>query len=309
MVVFIVNPAAGNGRAARIFADIQKTPRYQDLYSRTFYTEYEGHAEEIAASVSRQVQELRAVIVVAGDGTLHEVMNGLGTEEIPLGFIPAGSGNDFARGSGLKGKPDVLLEKILDGDRGTFLWWPGSYHDDNEGRLFANSIGFGFDAEVTVKANHAGYKRVFNQLGVGKVSYAIALIQVLFTFRPMDLVLEIDGESRVLHQCWMVIIGNHPYFGGGMKILPKARMQKDKVDMLILHSISKWKVLGVFLTVFAGKHTGFREVETLKAGHVRLAADQPIFFQVDGQTAICRTAHVAKHSRPVKIAGAGEDPP
>ncbi|WP_100013281.1 diacylglycerol/lipid kinase family protein [Lentibacillus sediminis] len=308
MVVFIVNPSAGNGRAARIFTNIQKSSRYQDLYCRTFYTEYEGHAEKIAASLSRQPYELKAVIVVAGDGTLHEVMNGLGTQEIPLGFIPGGSGNDFARGCGLKGKPDVLLEKIL-GSEEESLWWPGAYqHDDNRERLFANSIGFGFDAEVTMKANQAGYKRVFNRLGIGKVSYAIALIQVLFTFRPMDLVLEINGQPRFLHQCWMVTIGNHPYFGGGMKILPEARMQKDKVDTLILHSISKWKVLGVFLTVFAGKHTVFREVETLKAERVRLAADQPISFQVDGQPASCRTATVGKPTQPVKIAGAGGGP-
>src|SRR5690625_4006949 len=99
MYVFIINPIAGNGRAKQIFLQLTTSKIYKSLKSIHFYTEYQGHAEEIAYHISMTYKaDLMGMIVVGEDGTLHEVVNGLTDQTIPVSIIPSGSGNDFARG-------------------------------------------------------------------------------------------------------------------------------------------------------------------------------------------------------------------
>lgn len=226
MFIFIVNPIAGNGRARRVFSKIRKSKLYHQIEVTCFFTEYSGHAEEIARSIASQLRNrIKSVIVIGGDGTLHEVVNGLAahSEKIPITFIPGGSGNDFARGFRVHKKPLDILQSIITKQKKT-PYWLGTYQTDHTSkRVFVNSIGFGFDAEVTQRANRAWYKSVFNFFGLGRFSYIVALIQTLHRFKPMKIELEMDGENKSLSNCWMVTIANHPYYGGGMKIIPDAK--------------------------------------------------------------------------------------
>ncbi|MFC4022202.1 diacylglycerol/lipid kinase family protein [Oceanobacillus longus] len=302
MYLFIINPKAGSGRAKRIFSDLQKSKSYRQMDSKYYFTKHEGHGEEIAKEISKDPTG-KTIIVIGGDGTIHEVINGLTTTDIPIGFIPGGSGNDFARGCGIKGKPEQILKQIID-YKHPLIYWIGNYRqDDKEERDFVNSIGFGFDAEIAKKANKSCYKNFFNMIGLGTVSYVIALLQVLIFFKPMTVTLELDGEKKFLQNCWMVSIGNHPYYGGGMKIIPNAVVQPNVLPILILHTISKWKVLALFMTVFFGKHANYKEVEVLEAKTMKIASEQPIRFQVDGQTDICHSSMIKKQEEPIKIKG------
>lgn len=83
-------------------------------------------------------------------------------------------------------------------------------------------MGFGFDAEIAATSNASKYKGLLNLLRIGKFSYVIALIQILIRFKPQEIEVEIDGENRIIQDCWMITIANHPYYGGGMKIIPDA---------------------------------------------------------------------------------------
>ncbi|WP_067727030.1 diacylglycerol/lipid kinase family protein [Oceanobacillus damuensis] len=302
MYIFIINPKAGFGRAKRIFSDIQQSSIYRQMESKHYFTEYEGHAEEMAKHISGNPAG-KTIIVIGGDGTIHEVINGLSTVEIPIGFIPGGSGNDFARGSGIKGSPQQILKKITKADH-MLDYWVGKYSQPGkQPRKFANSIGFGFDAEVAKTVNESNYKNLFNSIGLGTVSYVIALLQVLVKFKPMSITVEADGKVKTLHKCWMVSIGNHPYYGGGMKIIPHAVIQPEILPILIIHSISKWKVLALFITVFFGKHAAYNEVEALQAKTLKIVSEQPILYQVDGQTDLCRSNEIIKQTAPIKILG------
>lgn len=300
MWIFIVNPEAGNGRGRDVFERLQKSEAYLSLKAMFYYSEYEGHAEEIAHTI-REDDRIQVIVVVGGDGTIHEVVNGLYPGDIPIGFIPAGSGNDFARGIGVKGSPVDILERLIKSKQ-TTPYWIGTYQQDKEDRrYFVNSMGFGFDAETAHIANQSFYKKVFNQFRFGTGSYVIALIQVLVRFKPRRIRIKVDGEERVYDNCWLLSVGNHPYYGGGMKIMPNALNQPNKFAVLLVHSVPKWKVLALFLTVFTGKHEKIEGVELFEASSLTIKCSEEIHTQVDGQTTTCNETIIKKTYEKIAI--------
>jgi diacylglycerol kinase (ATP) len=304
MYIFIVNPVAGNGRGYKIFKKLTKSELYQTINSKNYLTEYPGHAEKIARQIaSEHYNNVKALIVVGGDGTIHEVLNGLGNATIPISFIAGGSGNDFGRGCGIKGSPIAILNQIVHGKK-SVAYWTGTYRTNQDApRNFINSIGFGFDAEIAKQANHASYKKLLNTLRLGTLSYVFALIHVLFQFKPFQAEIHLDGEKKIIYNCWMVTIANHQYYGGGMKIIPTAKIQPGIIPVLIIHGISKWKILGLFITVFTGKHVLFKEVELFEAETVMINTDHTITYQVDGQTASCQSSAISKNDQSIQIMG------
>lgn len=304
MYVFIVNPEAGGGRAMRVFSKIEKSELYNDIQHTHYFTEYRGHAEVIVHDLIETYHDvLTNVIVIGGDGTLHEVINGLIDYEIPVSFIPGGSGNDFARGCSIHEQPLELLRQIISGEGG-FPYWLGNYTIDcNEPRMFANSIGFGFDAEIVKAADQSVYKKVFNKLGMGKISYVIAIIQVLFRFKPMNMEVEVNGDKKTIIDCWMLTVTNHPYYGGGMKIIPHATIQPSIFPIIVIHSISKWKILGLFMTVFTGKHVKYKEVELMEVTKLTVYAADEITYQVDGETNSCQRCIIVKEAQALQVMG------
>jgi len=307
MNIFIVNPVAGNGRAKRLYKNLIKMESVRHISFLTFYTEYEGHAEEIMQQLLNKYNpaDIHAVIVFGGDGTIHEVINGIGNCTIPVSFIPGGSGNDFARGVSLQKSPTEIMYNIISNDKDT-TYSLGEYHVENreKTRKFVNCIGFGFDAVVAKTANESKLKKILNTFKLGKISYLFALITQLFFYKPITITVETDGVRKTFHHCFLMTINNQPYFGGGMKINPLAKNNAEHFSILVIDSISKWKVLFLFGTVFTGKHIHFKEVHTFNARTLKVKAKEKVPFQVDGETGMTYTCVVKKHDNPIKVLGA-----
>ena len=138
---------------------------------------------------------------------------------------------------------------------------------------------------------------------LGSFIYVFALIQVIFRFKPFTMEWEQDGKKRVIHDCWMITFANHPYYGGGMKIIPNAVIQPKVLPVLMIHQLSKWKILMVFITVFTGKHVWFKEVELDQGSTFTIYADKPVCYQVDGQTGYCQIASIQKNLSSIQILG------
>ncbi|WP_160909693.1 diacylglycerol/lipid kinase family protein [Pontibacillus yanchengensis] len=299
MYIFIVNPTAGDGRALRVFKNIQNDPLFHKISCRTFFTKHKAHGEELAKQlVEMYPDKITSFIVVGGDGTYHEVLNGLKSySTIPLAFIPAGSGNDFARGISSKLKGVRLFKKVVSSSCYR-PYWGGVYRTDrrkkHHSRLFANSIGFGFDAEVVRRSNQASYKKWLNKINIGSLSYVVALLECLFRYQPRTLTITQDGVTTTHKNVWMLTICIHGYYGGGMKIIPNSKMNEHNFSVLLLKNISRWKILGLFLTVFWGGHQHFKEISITEAVQVDFSANQPIAYQVDGQSGLCESCHVNK---------------
>lgn len=305
MYIFIINPVAGHGKAKRIFTKISASRLYKEINSIYFFTRYAGHAEELIHNLyqDNELDNLAGMIVIGGDGTLHEVVNGLGKLRLPLSFIPGGSGNDFARGSDLKDHPLKIFERIINNEE-TLPYWLGQYKtEQNNTRYFVNSVGIGFDAEIVKVVESSLFKPLLNKIYLGSLIYVLALVKTLFKFTPSTITVEIDGRTHTFTQCWMITIANHPFYGGGMKILPNATIQPDNVSVLVIHGISKWKILALFMTVFTGKHTTFSEVEVFKAKEVKIIPTKQMAYQVDGQKGKCELMCISKDEYPMPIIG------
>src|SRR5699024_1759899 len=282
---------------------------FQQMEKQQYYTKYRGHAEELVLQLLNQYDphHLIAIVIVGGDGTVHEVMNGLGNIRIPVAYIPGGSGNDFARGNDLRKQPEQILEEVYRNQRTTPYWLGEFQINGKDSRAFVNSIGVGFDAAVSKLANQSPFKKICNQLRLGKLVYIISLLQALFTFRPRAITVHVDGCTHRFQKCLFISINNQPYFGGGMKINPEAINNGDLFSLLVIDSISKWKVLTLFGTVFTGRHLSFKEVHVLKGKDIIITSETLQPFHADGETTEVYDVAVSKYSQPIKVFGSSHE--
>ncbi|MRX72703.1 YegS/Rv2252/BmrU family lipid kinase [Bacillus lacus] len=290
-LVFIINPAAGNGRGAGTWRKVKKILDRDGVQYRSFQTEYQGHAEILARQIaSLGNHRLQSITGIGGDGTIHEIINGLSEyEHIHVGYIPAGSGNDIARGFKTSKKPAKALKNILkQHNKGKCRVFDGGRlsldHFGNH-RLFLNSAGIGLDAAVTAAASQLPFKNMLNKANLGYLSYAAALLHTLQSFQPCNMEAVIDGNSFQFEKVWLIAVANQPYYGGGMKIAPQAVPTDGLLHITVVKEIPKWKLLLLFVTVFTGKHTLLKEVEILTCKEIFLRSEVPLPVQADGEIA------------------------
>lgn len=289
MYIFIINPEAGSGKGAQVWNAIKPSLEAEEVRYRSFFTKHAGHAEDIAIQVAElHGEKIEAIVVIGGDGTVHEVVNGLRAyPHVPVGFIPGGSGNDFARGFSIPRSPKKALLRILENKRptakkydlGRFL-----FPERKKGeRYFVNGLGIGFDADVAKATNEARYKRILNKMKLGSLAYVLSILRLLFSYQPSQLHILVDGEEHIFKDAWLVAISNIPYYGGGIKISPKARPNDGKLNLCVVHELSKWKLLAVFITVFTGQHQRFKEVTLLEGSIISISSERPLLIHADGE--------------------------
>jgi diacylglycerol kinase (ATP) len=302
---FIIN--ANNTKAIKTFRSLKKEMDMQEIPYRTFYTEYSGHAIEIAKKITCMNKDvIKAVIAVGGDGTIHEVFNGLKDHpEIPLGFISGGSGNDIVRVhtkkiKGVKSQVSYIKRnRTIKSDSGTIQLMNRS----KETQVFLSAIGIGLDGEVAKYANEATYKKFLHKIKLGTLAYVFTLFKVLKFYRPDSILLKIDDQDHVFDHVWLVAIGNMPYYGGGMKICPEASYNDGVLDICVVHNLSMIKLLLLFISVFWGGHVKVKGVSQFKGSKIEVTTKRPFAIHADGEykgtTPV--SIEVNKASVPIKI--------
>ena len=265
------------------------------------FQEAAGVEWEFGLPASRE--QLDAILIFGGDGTVHRHLGSLVKLELPVLVVPAGSGNDFARALGLLRVSDSLAawRKFVAGesssrsvDLGTIKTiaapptaLPGTLAAER--KYFSCAAGVGLDGEIARRAN--ALPRWMRAHG----GYALSLPGALIGFQPFNLRLsalstpnadapDARNEQRVV----AAVFANTPFYGGGMKIAPRAQMDDGKFDVCLIREISKLKLLGVFPSVYVGKHLGLREVEYFAASYARVETDRPLDVYADGEL-VCRT--------------------
>lgn len=288
LLLFIINEKAGNGRAQKKWSKLKNVLDEKQIKHRSFYTKYPLHAEELARHLcSTYKNKIEAIIAVGGDGTIHEVVNGMiDYPTVKIGYIPAGSGNDFSRGflvpkSPVEALSFLLMNKQSDGKR--FDIGRCQVNGLSKSRYFVNSVGTGFDAAVSKLTNESKLKKYLNRIGLGSLAYVGALIRLLFTYQLTTIEVMMDGKTFKYEKVWFATISNQPYYGGGMKIAPNADTSDGLFDITIVHNLSRLKLLFVFTTVFFGKHTRFKEVVQHKGEKVSIVSDANMLVHADGE--------------------------
>lgn len=263
-VLFIVNEAAGHGKGKKVWHRLQQ---HLTINYEVVFTEYEGHGQELAKNWAQDAQTKKLIVIVGGDGTIHEVVSGVVHNKlIVIGVVRAGSGNDFARYFSTF-QDAFQIESYI---QNKVVYLPmdvGAVQlGDHQHEIFVNNAGVGFDAFVTKRINTSRLKIYLNKIGLGKLSYAVAVVRGLFSFRRFDVKIQADNQEWHFQQAWFVAMCNQPFFGGGMKISPASKPDDGQIEITIVHGISRLKLLLVFVTVFFEKHTKFKEITFLQ-GH------------------------------------------
>jgi len=283
---FIINPKARNGDSLRVWGKVETKLMDDKIPYLAYFTEYHGHAIQLAAQIAEGNNEQKVIIAVGGDGTISEVMNGIAKyNNITLGFVPGGSGNDFARGFQIPTNPEEALKVILrlmneevpSIDIGRITMKDHSEH------YFINNMGAGFDALISYEVNHSKTKAWLNKLSLGRLVYVYFLLKKLFSYKCTTIDLSIDGKRHILEQTWFVTVSNQPYYGGGMMIAPNAVPNDGLLDITVVHRLSKLKLLLVFISVFWGKHIHFKEVQTFKGRMVTIHSASSLYVHADGE--------------------------
>ncbi|HEU4964778.1 MAG TPA: diacylglycerol kinase family protein [Bacilli bacterium] len=314
MIVFVINPISGNGKSLQVWKRIEPLLAKRGVAYRAVRTAYAGHGTELARQAVEELGDtLQAVVAVGGDGTIHEVVNGVAEyPDVPVALIPSGSGNDFSRGFGGEREPEVVLERLL----GHLLkreWAEtasvsaanakegvesavavgeqvpaydlGRYELLGSGKrgFFINAIGIGFDGEVARVTNQAWYKPFLNRLRLGALAYVVTVLRLLFTYQTHRVTLVVDGETQTYERVWLLAVSNIPYYGGGMKISPDAKPDDGEYHLCVVHGLSRLKLLLLFGTVFQGKHVRLPEVTVRTGRAVEVQSDRPMTIHGDGE--------------------------
>ncbi|SFS37146.1 diacylglycerol/lipid kinase family protein [Marininema halotolerans] len=276
MIVFIVNPISGKGKARKMWPVLEHHLQQKNVSYQWYFTERPGHGIELAQQAALDQAEI--VVAVGGDGTVHEVANGISGFDTILGYIPLGSGNDYARAQSIPWNPIAALERIL--AQRTTLRDTADFigTEKNEGRM-VNTAGIGFDGSVTKWVNQFPLKK-----WLGKLSYVVGVLRVLGRFRPTAVTIHVDGKEHHFQKTWLIAVANIPYYGGGMKICPDASDQDGLLDICVVDGISKGMLLFMFPRVFLGNHIQHPAVHIFQARQVRIEAKHDLMVQIDGES-------------------------
>jgi YegS/Rv2252/BmrU family lipid kinase len=274
-IQLIYNPNSGGGKGAKLYPQIHKSLNNAGHTVIPYRTLYRFHALEIAKHIDLNACNL--VLAVGGDGTAHEVLNGLmqntSSDKHPLfGLIPVGTGNSFSKDLNFKDWKDgikaVSEGKEVDVDIMKII-------SDGVAHYSMNCTGFGFVADVNVLGNKM-------KKFIGKTAYTVGALIEILRFKPHHCKIEVDG---VLHEYNGVLtnFSNSVWIGGNMKISPTSIINDGLVECLVLRDLSKRKLMKVFPKVFDGTHLEIDEFEIFQGKHFKAWSDPVKITNPDGE--------------------------
>jgi len=264
---FIINPVAGNRRYKNIKREIYSYFASTDIDPLIYQTQYAGHAAVICRQLAEESSSPAAIIAVGGDGTVNEVANGIGLYGVPMGIIPNGSGNGFARHLGIPSSLEqvfTIIEK--------YYFTPVDLVRIGE-KYSVNVSGVGFDALVAW-----GFQ---NSRSRGLFSYVRVAVSEFFTYKPEEYELMIDGEmSR--QKAFLISIANSSQFGNNVFISPQASVCDGYIDVCVMSPLPKWTALKLLYKLFCRKIDCSPYMARTKAKKVLLRQSGK-FYHIDGE--------------------------
>lgn len=267
----ILNPAAGRGRGRRALDPVTREFRRQGWAVDVAYTQGPGHGADLAAQAV--ADGARRVVAMGGDGTVHDVANGLLRQagDVTLGVVPTGTGNDFAKLAGVyRHTPVCAVRRLVTAQERRFD--VGKAFDE----YFVNSLGFGFGPEV-VRVRNA-----MPQLQ-GFLSYFLSVFGAFAAFRPPRFEVRAPGFAETGYMM-MVEICNGTTAGGSYKFAPGADPSDGRLDICLVRKVSLPRFLMAVPRVMRGTHTRMREVTLFQAREVTIRSTEgPLLWHSDGE--------------------------
>jgi YegS/Rv2252/BmrU family lipid kinase len=267
--VIIINPISGGASPREARARAQLALAVVDTHGdpvEVLMTEAVGHARELAKAAVRR--GARLVLAWGGDGTINEVVSALAFDDVPLGIVPAGSGNGLARELGVHPRPERAIADALQAvPRAMDL-------GEIDGRLFANVAGIGFDAHIASRFATATRR--------GFVGYAGITVRALRSYAPQHYRISIDGVETS-HRAILVTIANSAQFGNNARIAPGARVDDGELDLVVVEERSRIATICQVPRLFNGTANKIRGCTIRRIRAVTIESEQPMAYHVDGE--------------------------
>ncbi len=267
VLILAINPSSGKGHARR-----EATKASEYFANRGISTLLlEGESlQDFRNSFLREIDrdDVTGVIACGGDGLVHELIQHSAPRDIPIGVIPCGTGNDFARSIGvyklaLSQQCDLIVNsepKSIDLGIVNETW-------------FSAILSTGFDALVNERANLMHWPK-------GRMKYNLAMIEKIIALRPHHYRIRIDDKELDL-PATLITVANGRSYGGGMNICPEASLEDGLFDVMILGEVSRSELLKVFPKVYRGKHVGHPAVTFYRAREIEISGSGSSF--ADGE--------------------------
>ena len=270
-IKLIINPEAYRGKAKKKIEQIKEYIKKIDVDFSIDFTQRPKHATGLAKRATTDKFEI--VVAVGGDGTVHEVLNGIYGSNSSLGIIPIGAGNDISTCLGIPQK-DIkkAIEIIKVGKKKKFDL--GRIN----GEYFMGVAGTGFDTMVVdFTFKHRNLLKL-----LGSLFYIYGVYNVLIRFKPIFFKLT-TKETVIEKKAMTIAVGNSWMYGGGMKVVPDAKLDDGLFDVCIVEEISKLEFLKVFPRVFSGTHITHPAVKIFRTDFLRIESDIKMSVQADGE--------------------------
>lgn len=269
----ILNPASGSGISREILNTVRPDLEKEQISITVHESEYAGHSVELARALDLDGAD--GIITIGGDGTLHEVINGLMTREdgkkVPVGAIPGGSGNSFLYGLDIKTPADGVqalrrgMTRKIDIARVSF---------DGQILYSFNIIGWGLVVDIEMSSERFRWWP--------KQRYNLATILELITLKSRHTNLVLDGVETDLDVAFLIAC-NTPYTGVGMKMAPRADLQDGLIDLVIVKEATRLQMLKLFPKVFDGSHIESDLVDYRQVSAFGLIPDEEAVINIDGE--------------------------
>lgn len=273
-VLLIYNPQAGHGRAHKLLPQVEATFNNHNIAFDLQLTDYPEHGIEIAATAD--IDHYDGIVAAGGDGTLFHVINGLFKNDSnripPIGVLPVGTGNAFARDMELTNTQFLDSIKIIAAGK-TRPVDVGKFHTHGQDYFYLNILGLGFVADVSEIAHKLK--------AVGNISYTLGVLYRTLFLSTDHLQFEIDGK-RFDRDCTFVEISNTRYTANYL-MAPNAKIDDGLLDITIASKLSRRRLLQSFPKIFTGDHIHMPEVETFQAAHISINCDEPKVLAPDGE--------------------------
>lgn len=290
-VAVLLNPISGRGLSRRIYSEVAPTLASHGLPSEVFETRHAHHGEEIVRELN--LSEFGALIALGGDGTVHDVLNGMLTRPdgrtLPIGVIPAGAGNALAWDLGMADPKSAAQRITRFQTRSVDV---AEVRIGQRTRFALNIVGWGLAADINRLADRMRM--------LGRHRYIVAaILEVLRLKRPIAS-LRVNGNAS--EEVLVFALGSLTrYTGAGMKIAPEAVLDDGLIDLLLVRNPSRLEILKVLPKVFSGDHMGHPELEYRKVGEFSIFSETPGVLNLDGETYPERNCSVRVIPRRIEI--------
>ena len=284
MFYFIQNPSSQSAGADEVWPSALRVMQKNGVPFRPFTTEYPGHASVLAEEITSADPEA-TVVVVGGDGTIHEVLNGLqNLSTVTFGVVPRGSGNDFARGMHIPVKTEDAVLSIIKRKRVANMDI-GRVRQGGKTTRFCVSAGIGFDASVCHEALSSPLKDRLNALGAGSLTYSAIAARQIALYEKCDVSVRTDGGTKKdFRNVFFTAVMNQPYEGGGCRMVPGASAEDGLLDVILVSGIPRALLVAALPLTRIGKHTRIPGVHFLKCRKVDIRTSGARPIHLDGES-------------------------